>query len=396
MFLNNTRCLLTGIVLTVAGCGGGGGDTQSIQDVEITGDVESTENTENTGDVESTEDAEGTGGTEADTDSDSNNNGVANLVRNTNPRVKTISFDFSQDGTINQTTTYFYDDSGRVTRIELEDLDNPQFEPDITEYEYSIDGIARVNERDVEIETLISYENGRVSTIADSDGDQRSYRYDSSGRLVGQTENENICDDFDFTVLEDGNTNVLYEYTDNRVTAINSTDDLNNTRDITASYNEQNQVRQLSIVENCDDDSSSNEVDQIFLTYDSMGLPVEIESISAIGNSLISDEVTTITRDEQGRVTQTVDRNVLSDTVIETRTLSYGENGLPATETVEFDNSSTFFTRTNTTITYTYEDASCVLSYSIDPARLALIDATINSNPSLTNSEALLCGYPFD
>ncbi len=326
------------------------------------------------------------GGGDGAGDSAGNGNG---LPIETSSRVKTISFDYSRNETIDRIETYFYDDLGRVSRIEFQDLESTPAVTTTRQYEYSDDGLIRVSESDTGDERVISYQNGRVAAISDSDGDQQTFRYDSGGRLIEDMENDPVCDDF--SVAAEGDTTRVYDYTDGRLSSIDSTDGAF-TSAIT--YNAQSQLQSLLVTENCGDDF--DESDELTISYDSLGLVTSLEQRSFSGsNILFAQELTSIERDDQGRVSRIVERDVLSDTVFQTRNREYNDDGLPIADTLVFNSPSQFFVMRDTTITFSYEDASCVVSYSVNPSRLAIIDALLPS-VSFAEEDALLCGYLLD
>ncbi len=343
------------LALVVSGCGGGGSSSESVPESVLAG-----------------------------------------LPVQSSQRISTISFEFSDDASVDRQISYLYDDSGRVSRIVDTEPNDPSSVARVTEYEYSADGVTRVNIERADFSTTISYEAGLVSDISDSDGEQQTYSYDNNQRLVVAVENERLCDDFELLAI--GLSTSEFDYEDGLLSSITTTDDLGNTLLIRANYNAQDQPVQLIRTESCvDDDLLINEIEELSFSYDDAGTPSGIQSNSFINDTiLISSESTSITRDDQGRVIEIVERDDLDNTIDETRTISYGLNGLPSIEVVEFNNPSLFVVRPATTITYTYEEASCVLSYAISPERLAVVSSLLAASPRFLETEALLCGYPFD
>jgi len=231
-----------------------------------------------------------------------------------------------------------------------------------------------------------------VSAILESDGEQNTFRYDSVGKLIEQTANEPYCDDFTSNQIPQGTSTLVYGYTGNQLNTISTTD---GSYTAEVSYDAQNQLVSFITADNCA--GPSGDVEEITITYDSLGAPENIDVQSFVGPErfLLSHDVTTVVRDNQGRISSVVERDLIDDVVLETRTRTYGDNGLPLSDEVVFNNQSTFLIFRNTTITFTYEDASCLVSFSADPSRLVLVDALL---PLLNYSDesALLCGYALD
>jgi YD repeat-containing protein len=313
---------------------------------------------------------------------------AAPLLTETQPRVKSISYDFSQDESIDRIDTYTYDEMGRVISVNVELLGDLQNGAGITQYEYSDDGLIRVTDSDSGLERLIGYDNGWVSTITNSNGERLTFRYNNAGRLIEMDTSESACDDLE-PAQSDGST-FEYRYDGDLLTSVSTTDGA-----VTSaiSYNARNAIVRLVNTDTCSTDNE--ETDELVITYDSQGLPSSIDDRGFYNGSLEFHDETTIQRDALGRTETITERDVLTDTVTETRTRVYGDDGLPASDSLVYANTGSFFLRQDVTLTFTYEDASCVLSYSVDPSRLAVLDAVLPST-GFAGEEALLCGYPLD
>lgn len=317
--------------------------------------------------------------------------GGDNRVSVTNPRIKSVSVDYSQDGSIDLIQTYFYDVSGHISRIESQNIENPGSGVTTKQYEYTDNKLIRVT--DGNNETTYTYENGLLTTISDSDGFRRTLGYDNSGRLIEHTDNEGADCDRDPAALPiDNTTTQAYSYSDNKVVSIRTVDGT-----ITAdlSYNDNNQLETILTTENCGD---YGEKEEIILSYDSQGFATMVDYIYSTlpDNTLSSHDRSIVIRDNQGRVVSIVERDQLTNTVLQTTNRTYGTNGLPTTDAVIFANqTSTFFVYRDTTVTYTYEDASCIVSYTADPTRMVILDSILPWS-KYAEEPALLCGYPLD
>lgn len=317
--------------------------------------------------------------------------GGNNRLSETNPRIKSVSVDYSQDGSVDLVQTYFYDNSGRISRIESQDIANPGAGVTTKQYEYTDNKLTRVS--DGNNETTYTYENGLLTAISDSDGAQRTLRYDNSGSLLEHTENSGAdCDRDPGAQPADNATTHVFSYTGNRVVSINAAD---GTISAALTYNDKNQIKTITTTEDC---GNYGERDEVILSYDSRGLASTVDYLyyTLPDNTLMSHDRSIVTRDDQGRVVSVVERDQLTDTVLQTRNRTYGNDGLPTTDTVIFTNqTSTFFVYRDTTVTYAYEDASCVISYTADPTRLVILDSILPWS-NYAEEPALLCGYPLD
>ena len=213
----------------------------------------------------------------------------------------------------------------------------------------------RVSDSDSGEDRIFTYEDGLVSAILESGGELNTFRYDTSGNLIEQTANEPYCDDFSTDQIPEGTSTLVYGYSGNLLNSISTTDG-SYTAEIL--YNLQNQLATFITVDNCA--GPSGDAEEITITYDGLGAPQNIDIRSFVGPErfLLSHDDTTIVRDNLGRVSSIVERDLTDNTVSETRTRVYGDNGLPLSDEVVFDNQSSFLVFQNTTICLLYTSPS--------------------------------------
>ncbi len=319
--------------------------------------------------------------------------GGSSQLRESNPRIKSISYDVGQDRSADLIQTWFYDSSGRVVRIESENLTDSTAVTSTTQYEYSAEGLVRVSESDSGDERTYSYQNGRVASVTRSDGEVKTYRYNSAGRLIEHTQNRPYCDDFELAAdASTGSATFRYSYDGGRISSIATSDD---TYSIDITYGAGNRINRIVSTESCG--SETTLVEETTLNYDSQGRAqsVEVAAFTEPGGLLDFNDQTTLTRDDLGRVIVREETDLLTNTVLERLERTFNTSGFPASDSIAFNSQSAFFARQNTTATYTYEEGRCVISYSADPSISALLDAVLPLS-SFSEEAALLCGYPLD
>ena len=299
-------------------------------------------------------------------------------------RIATISIDLERDGTADRVIAYGYDSAGRVTSRDTTNLNDPD-ESERVEYDYE-DGFL-VRKHSEEGEDVHVYENGfLVMSTRYSDG-EHTYRYDADGRLVGSTGDDFFYDDDDDVDPSPGATpdppEFRLNYAGDRVDSIATVDG-----EYAIAFLHDDRGRVVRMERRYAD---ALEPAVSAFDYDDEG---NVSRVRRFDGSEVSD--VRFTRDGSGRLSEVLTREEEfgDEPEITAQALEYDTEGfLVSREVTASGQSSAFFFTPDQTLTYTYEDGSCVRSYSSDPAKLAILDvllATRVSDPSID------CGYPLD
>jgi len=294
---------------------------------------------------------------------------VLSVPENTlNKRIKTVAIDLDRDGTVDSIVTYNYDDKNRVASREVEDFTTPSRSETIT-YNYQGERlISKESTKAVKKDTH-TYENNLLTASSRFwDGDH-SYQYNEQGRLIGSTGEDffyNDDCDFQFTSPDTyQDPTFTISYAGGKPKTVATTDGQYN---VVFNY-EGSLLSSFRSTYNCDaNDPDSTLVSTTSFTRNSAGRATRIQVLDPFFFSDIS-----VTYGANGKATKLVDSRRDGDI---TTDITYNDDGL----TIQTDvthNIQSAFAPLEYTVNYGYEDGTCVVSFSSNPASLVIVDALI-------------------
>ncbi|MBX2883975.1 MAG: hypothetical protein KTR32_28740 [Granulosicoccus sp.] len=310
-------------------------------------------------------------------------------------RIKTISYDFEQDGDTDLVWTYDYDNLGRIiTRTEDNKVDPDRSK--VVNYEYDGNQLVRKYIEDG-VQDVHTYQDGLLVASSRHWDGEHTYSYDASGRLIGATGDDfKFDDDCDSAPLPVSSQDELpvesfvMSYSGDKLDTVVSSDGL---KMLTFNYNEKQQLIEIVESVSCGGEEVFEVAKQTF-SYDDAGLLKEMNRFSEdLASQKISDlETVAVSRDASGNMTELVETVPNGQNTTIKRT--YGTDGLPSSDNVTYTGPSILLLPTpDQILSYTYEDESCQIAYSSNPTTLLLLDSFPQNS---TDADALKCGYKLD
>jgi len=309
--------------------------------------------------------------------------GTADLVppNTLNKRIKTKAVDINQDGTIDITTTYNYDDQNRIAFRVINGIDEPTY---MVTYKYQDDLLVSKASTQGDSDTH-TYENGLLTGSTRSwDGDH-SYQYNAQGQLIGSTgEDFFFFDECDIQLSDDPTyvPSFVINYAGNKPATVATVDG-----NYSVSFNYSgNRINSYSYTYNCGGAGPDSTItsDTLF-SYNDDGKVTRITT-----NDGVFPSETEVTYDGNGRPSRLLETEPDGTT---TSVMSYDEAGLITQVEINSTIKGAFFAVPDITVIYGYEDGDCVVSLSSNPANIVIAEAftgPIGIDPH-TN-----CGYGLD
>lgn len=338
------------------------------------------------------------------TNSTANDAGNISVTPSMPARLKTISYDIEQNGSIDQVSTFSYDDSGRILSEKV--TKPPSVEPvAVIQYNYENGNLIR-KYLDEQTQDIHSYVDGRLVASTRYDNGKNTYKYNNAGQLI-----ESTGDQFGYGKCESDDANVdmssplvlpptfVYSYAGRNLDSVVSSDGI-----FSLNFTYENS-KLTSFLETLMCGNGDTYSSQISLSYDSNGQPVQIDILDIESVSLpsfiftLTEPLTNkyfsslqIQRAPNGQITSSMDLDETGREMMTTR--SYNSDGLPESDNIVVTGQSeSFFQIPNQTLSYTYEDGTCQVSYSSDPTVLVFIG--LFASISLREG-SLACGYTVD
>lgn len=323
------------------------------------------------------------------------NDGSASTATTIPVRLTSVSYDLERDGSVDRITNYSYDDQGRIVSRQIEDLADAEDSYTVT-YEYEGELlISKTSSRGAK--DTHTYENGRlIMSMRHWDGEHR-YTYDDSGLLVSTSGEDFLYDDdcgyFSFDSGESIPVPVFnVRYNGDKITsAITENEEYS----ISFEYNSRGQIDAMT--RGCGPTDAKPDVTEFL--YDSNNRLAGTQTLNgfdAIVGSVFSVDSTEIERDTSGKVIKIVDIEGGSQGETTTTTIDYNENGYVNAQDVVVTNRPEFqlFRTPDQSIIFNYEEKSCKIAWSSNPAKLLITD--VLTAVSLPENNALSCVYPLD
>lgn len=308
-------------------------------------------------------------------------------------RITSIELDVEMDGSIDVTSTMSYDAQGRISNRTIEYGPAIGRSDSITDFLYSAGQLVEIKTNNAS--EMFTYANDMLVNyqyISASFEEQKSYRYDSNGRLVG-TSGENAiysdgdCEsDTDFSAEPVPEPDLVLNYTNNRLSSITSS---NNVLNEVYTYDAAGRISKISSSYACPN-SENNFTDTLVINYNDKGLVTSIEQTSV--EDIYRAEVTYDESDRPIKIVSSYEGIFTNfGNSVDTQTITYNEQGLPTA--IESTSVPTSQFSPNTRSTITYEDQSCVVALTADPL-IEVASAAFAMRP--TNTDPALCLFPLD
>jgi len=300
-------------------------------------------------------------------------------------RLKTMSFDYDRDGTINEMWSYNYDSAGRIVSREISDIDDPSNNRTIT---FNYEGnnlVSKVSSSGAQ-DTHVYDNAGRVISSQRHWDGLHEYDYDSSGRLVSSRGSDFVgtCDDDDLTTTIDGNQmeSLSYTYQGDLLSRVKGQF---YTLDI--AYTDRGRINKL--IETCRESVEYNTV----FSYNDINQLTKFEDfeIDKEFDLVFDNSITNINYNDEGLIESL---ETIDDSGTSTITITHTPEGYPLTQDlVNTEQSSTFFVIRDYSIMFDYEDASCQIAFSANPTLIPFLDVSLQGRNFNT---PLDCVYQFD
>jgi len=306
-------------------------------------------------------------------------------------RIVRIDTDVGKDGSTEVVSSMSYDGEGRLSRRTIDFSDELQITDTESDYLYSDGNLVEI--RSGNTLEMFTYENNLLVEYLNTDGiseEQNSFRYDGNGRLTGTSGFTRVYSAsdcfFNFEDLPETEPDLMLNYANGRLSSITSANGVLNE---IYTYDAASRISSITSNYTCPD-SANNFSTVLEFNYDSNGRPASIEQSGPDG-LLVAE----ISRDSSGRTIElvTTDSDPEFGTIfsIDTQTITYNDQGLPATVETSTVPESRF--SPDIIATFTYEAQSCKVALTANPltmtASAALRTTTSDNDPSL-------CLFPLD
>ncbi|MFK7856665.1 MAG: hypothetical protein AB8B79_21290 [Granulosicoccus sp.] len=224
-----------------------------------------------------------------------------------------------------------------------------------------------------------TYTDGLLTLSSRSWDGEHSYQYNGQAQLIGSTGDDYFYD-CDGIIGADSTPSFSLNYSGSQVSSIVSivgdySLDLNYSNQRFDGFTEEHNCGAVGFVDNV----------AVTINYDSDNRPT---SISRNDELFVSNVV--INYGENGKVSRVVETDSDGTTTTE---LSYNDEGLVLEQVVNNDIASTFFVYPDYTALIGYEDGTCVVSLSSNPAKLAIVESFLAGRGV---DPYVNCGYSLD